>query len=165
MSDPERAVGSIQPLRHFAGGESRARGTSEAEYPGSVRVGSWVQIPTLPFPTRGFPGQALELRLRSERFDSLMEEASTPTPQAIVKGQRGCVVQTAQHEYTSLFLPKGQRGDFGPWPAFLVHEVCFSLPSHTQMLEALCGLGLASMGPQGHGLCLAWGQASEGRWG
>lgn len=66
---------------------NRVRGTSEAEYPGSVRVGSWVQIPTLPFPTRGFPGQALELHLRSERFDSLKEEASTPTPQAVVKGQ------------------------------------------------------------------------------
>ena len=87
MSDPERAVGSIQPLCHFGGGESGVRGTSEAEYTGSVRVGSWVQIPTLLFPTRGFLGQASELHLRSERFDSLMEEASTPTPQTVVKGQ------------------------------------------------------------------------------
>ena len=78
-----------------------------------MRVGCWVQIPTLMFPTRGFPGQPSELHLHSKRFESLMEEASTPTPQAAVKGQRGCVVQTAQHEYMSLFLPKGQRGDFG----------------------------------------------------
>lgn len=87
MSDPDRAVGSIQPLCHLEGGGSGVQGTSKAEYPGSMRVGCWVQILTLLFPTRGFPGQPLELHLHSERFESLMEEASTPTPQAAVKGQ------------------------------------------------------------------------------